>query len=177
MNYRYLVKKARAGDELDVAVLLQYLDTVSWVFRPVKPTTESENRLQLGSLSTSVNIDHLTTVDNTSAVGNDSRPWVVTQSIKWLSTITRERLIPPDPESGGFPYLFGTFLSPHIGSAWRARHDNNNNNWLISDWHDTITGRYARCLGFCWTLERWLMHDKSWRHVRSLLVLTRQVCC
>jgi len=38
------------------------------------PTTESENRLQLGSLSTSVNIDHLTMVDNASAVGNDSRP-------------------------------------------------------------------------------------------------------
>jgi len=45
---------------------------------------------------------------------------------KWLSTITRERWIPLDPESGGFPYLFGTFLSTHIGSAWRARHDNNN---------------------------------------------------
>jgi len=41
---------------------------------PVKPITESENRLQLGSRSTSVNIDRLTMVDNTSAVGNDSRP-------------------------------------------------------------------------------------------------------
>ena len=50
------------------------------------------------------------------------------QSIKWLSTITRERQIPPDSESGGIPHLSGTFLSPHIGSAWRARHDNNNNN-------------------------------------------------
>jgi len=47
---------------------------------------------------------------------------------KWLSTITRERQIPQDPEYGGFPHLFGTFLSPHIGNAWRARHDNNNNN-------------------------------------------------
>jgi len=46
---------------------------------------------------------------------------------KWLSTIMRERQIPPDSESGGFPHLFGTSLSPHIGSAWRARHDNNNN--------------------------------------------------
>jgi len=60
---------------------LQYFDAVGWVFRPVKPTTESENRLQLDSLSSFVNIDHLTMVDNTSAVGNDSRPWVVPQSI------------------------------------------------------------------------------------------------
>jgi len=45
---------------------------------------------------------------------------------KWLSTITRERRIPLDLESVGFPYLFGTLLSPHIGSAWRARRDNNN---------------------------------------------------
>ena len=88
----------------------------------------SENRLQLGSMSTSVHIDRLTIVDNMSAVANDSRPWVVPQSIKWLSTITRERRIPQDSESGGFPHLFGTFLSAHIGSAWWARHDNNNNN-------------------------------------------------
>ena len=78
------------------------------------------------SSSTSVNIDRLTVVDNTSAVGNDSRPWVVPQSIKWLSTITRERRIPPDSESGGIPHLFGTFLSPHIGSCltcstWQQR--------------------------------------------------------
>jgi len=50
-------------------------------------------------------------------MGNDSRPSVVPQSIKWLSTITRERWIPLDSESGGIPHLFGTFLSPHIGSA------------------------------------------------------------
>jgi len=31
---------------------------------------------------------------------------------------------PPDLESGGFPHLFGTFLSPHIGS----NNNNNNNN-------------------------------------------------
>ena len=61
-------------------------------------------------------------------MGNDGRPWVVPQSIKWLSTITRERKILLDPESGGIPHLFGTFLSPHIGNAWRACHDNNNNN-------------------------------------------------
>jgi len=79
----------------------------------------SENQLQLDSLSTFVNINYLTMVDNTPAVGNDCRPWVVPQSIKWLSTITRERRIPLDPESGGFPPLFGTFLSTHIGSAWR----------------------------------------------------------
>ena len=99
--------------------VLQYLDAVGWVFWPVKPTTESENWLQLGSLSTSVNIDRLTMVDNTSAAGNDSRPWVVPQSIKWLSTITRKRRISPDSESGGIPHLFGTSLFPHIGSAWR----------------------------------------------------------
>jgi len=34
-----------------------------------------------------------------------------------LSTITRERWIPLDSESGGIPHLFGTSLSPHIGSA------------------------------------------------------------
>ena len=49
---------------------------------------------------------------------------------KGLSTITRERQIPPDLESGGFPHLFWVFLSPHIGSGWRARHDNNNNKTL-----------------------------------------------
>ena len=38
-------------------------------------------RMQLDSVSTSVNIDRLTMVDNTSAVGNDSRLWVVPQSI------------------------------------------------------------------------------------------------
>ena len=37
-----------------------------------------------------VNIDCLTMVDNMSAVGNDSRPRVVPQLIKWLSTIMRE---------------------------------------------------------------------------------------
>jgi len=56
-------------------------------------------------------------VDNTSVVANDSRPWVLPQSIKWLSTTTRERRIPLDSESGRIPHLFGTFLSPHIGSC------------------------------------------------------------
>ena len=35
-------------------------------------------------------------------------------------------------------------LSPHIGSAWQARHDNNNNNVLMShagSWK--VTGRYS----------------------------------
>ena len=96
---------------------LQYFDAVAWVCWPVKPTTESENRLQLDSLSTSVDIDRLTMVDNTSAVGNDSRPWVVPPVNKWLSTITRERRIPPDSEFGGIPHLFGTSLFPHIGSC------------------------------------------------------------
>jgi len=89
------------------SAFLQYYDAVGWVFWPVKPTIESENRLQLDSVSTSVNMDRLTMVDNTSAVGNNSRPWVVPQSIKWLSTITRERRIHPDSESGRIPHLFG----------------------------------------------------------------------
>ena len=72
---------------------------------------------------------------NMSAMGNDSRPWVVPQLIKRLSTITRERWIPLDSESGGIPDLFGTSLSPHIGSAWRARHDNNNNNTSLCPTH------------------------------------------
>jgi len=54
--------------------VLLYFNAVGWVFWPVKPTTESENRLQLDSLSTSVNIDHLIMVDNTSAV-DWSRLW------------------------------------------------------------------------------------------------------
>jgi len=106
-------------------LLLQNFDAVGWVFWPVKPSTESENRLQLGSLSTSVNIDRFTVVDNTLAVGNDSRPWVVPQLINgcqlswgrdgslWIQSLV-EFLI-----SSGH-------LSPHIGSAWWARHDNNN---------------------------------------------------
>ena len=60
------------------SLLLQYLDVVGWVFRPVKPTTKSENRLQLDSLSSFVNINRLTTVDNTSAVGNDT-----TAALEW----------------------------------------------------------------------------------------------
>jgi len=31
---------------------------------------------------------------------------------KWLSTITRERRIPPDSESGGIPHFFGTSFPP-----------------------------------------------------------------
>ena len=108
--------------------------TTTWVVITVAFSNEDNrlqltvNRLQLDSVPTSVNIDHLTTVDNTSAVGNNSCPWVVPQSIKWLSSITREREIPPDSVSGGIPHLFGTFLSPHIRSGWRARHDSNNSN-------------------------------------------------
>jgi len=37
----------------------------------------------------------------------------VPQSIKWLSTITRERWIRPDSESGGIPHLFGTSIPPY----------------------------------------------------------------
>ena len=108
---------------------LQYFDAVGWVFWPVKPTIESENGLQLDSLSTSVNINRLSMVDSMSAVGNDSRPWVVPQLIKWLSTITRGRdgslwiqsLVESNQSSG---HLCPP--TPHIGSAWWDRHDNNN---------------------------------------------------
>ena len=100
-------------------------DAVGWVFWPVKPTTESENWLQLDSVSTSLNIDRLTMVDNMSAAGNDSRPQVVLQSIKWLLTITRGRRIPPDSESGGIPHLFGTSVPPYRqrlpGSSWQQQ--------------------------------------------------------
>ena len=75
-----------------------------------------------------IHMTDITVMQKLPITGDDSRPRVVPHSIKWLSTITRERQIPPDFESGGIPHLFGTFLSPHIGSAWRARHDNNNNN-------------------------------------------------
>ena len=53
---------------------------------------------------------------------------------KWLSTTTRERRIPPDSESGGIPHLFGTSLSRHMGGAWRARHNNSNNNKVVIFW-------------------------------------------
>jgi len=112
---------------------LQYLDAVGWVFWPVKPTTESENWLQLDSLSTSVNIDHLTMVNNTSAVGNDSRPWVVPQSIKWLSIIMRERRIHPS----GFRVWWNSsslrdiFVPPYrqrlTGSSWQQQQTNAEN--------------------------------------------------
>jgi len=138
-------------------LLLQYFDAVGWVFWPVKPTTESENRLQLDSVSTSVNIDCLSMVDNKSAVVNDSRPWVVPQSIKWLSTIMKERRIPPDSESGGIAHLFGTSLSlPHIGSAWQARYDNNNKMLPSSFLPGLSTGR---CHGLC-ADRRW---TSPWR--------------
>ena len=115
-------------------MLLQYFDAVGWVFWPVKPTTESENRLQLGSLSTSVNIDRLTMVDSTSAVGNDSRPWVVPQSIKWLSTIMRERRIPPD-------------------SVW----------WISSSLRDIFVPRYRQCLtGSSWQQQQQQQTDCQW---------------
>jgi len=58
----------------------------------------------LDSLSTSINIDRWTTVDNTSVLSGAAVN-------KWLSTSTRERQIPPDSESGGIPHLFGTSLS------------------------------------------------------------------
>jgi len=64
---------------------------------------------------------------------------------KWLSTTTRERRIPPDSESGGIPHLFGTSLSPHIGSAWRDRHNNNKKKmeWIRSLSH--YTARLVCC--------------------------------
>jgi len=63
------------------------------------PTTELENRLHLDSFDNrqhhrqqcSSLSDHLTMLDNMSAASNDCRPRVVPQSIKWLSTTTRDR--------------------------------------------------------------------------------------
>jgi len=47
-----------------------------------------------------------------------SRPWVVPQSINGCQLSQgRERRIPPDSEPGWIPHLFGTSLSPHIGSC------------------------------------------------------------
>ena len=56
--------------------LLQYFDAVGWVFWPIKPTTESENQLQLGSLSTS----------STSIVWQRStirQLWATTAALEW----------------------------------------------------------------------------------------------
>jgi len=57
-------------------VFLQYFDAVGWVFWPVKPTRVGEPTAAWQFVDI-VDIDCLTMVDNTSAVGNDSRPWVV----------------------------------------------------------------------------------------------------
>ena len=160
--------------------LLQYIDAVGWVFWPVKPTTESENRLQLDSLSTSVNIDRLTMVDNMSAVGNDSRPWVVPQSIKWLSTIMRERRIRPDSESGWIPHFFGTSVSSYrqclTGSSWQQQQQQQQVGQLQveTDRLPTILTRLLR-----WLLQpRHGNYGGSWKHngiTRSLLCLQPNV--
>jgi len=62
---------------------------------------------------------------------------------KWLSTITTERRIPPDSESGGIPHLFGTSVPPYrqclTGSSWQQQqqqqfqfaHIAQINNWTI----------------------------------------------
>jgi len=107
--------------------VLQYFDAVGWVFWPVKPTTESENRLQLDSLSTSHHQHRL--FDNGwqyVSCGQWQPPLSGAPVNKWLSTTTRERRIPPDSESGGIPHLFGTSLSPQYrqcltGSSWQQQ--------------------------------------------------------
>jgi len=71
--------------------------------------------------------------------GQRQPPLSGAQVNKWLSTTTRERRIPPDSESGGIPHLFGTSLSPHLGSAWWARHNNNNKNRFIKCTRHTFT--------------------------------------
>jgi len=68
-------------------------------------------------------------VDNTSAVGNDSRPWVVPQLINGCQLL-RGRDGSLRIQSLVEFLISSRHLSPHIGlgRAWRARHDNNNNN-------------------------------------------------
>ena len=113
-------------------MLLQYLDAVGWFFWPVKFTTESENRLQLDSLSTSVNIDRLT-VKRSINFDNGRQYVSCGQRQPPLSGAPVNKMAvnyyegETDP-SGFRVWLIstslGTFLSPHIGSAWRARHRN-----------------------------------------------------
>jgi len=76
-------------------------------------------------------------VDDTSAVGDDSRSWVV-HPVNKIAVNYHEGEMDP---SGfrvwwNFSSLRDIFV-PHIGSAWRARHDNNNNNnrsvWKMRD--------------------------------------------
>jgi len=65
-------------------------------------------------------------VDNTSAVGNDSRHWVVPQSVNGCQ-LSRGRDRSLRIQSLVEFLISSGHLSPHIGSAWRTRHDNNNN--------------------------------------------------
>jgi len=114
-----------------ITSILSYLvaPSVLWCcwlgLRPVKPTTESENRLQLGSLSTSVNIDRLTMVDKYISCGQRQPPLSGAPVNKWLSTIMRGRQIPPDSESGWIPHLFWTSVPPYrqclTGSSWQQQ--------------------------------------------------------
>ena len=71
-----------------------------------------------------VNIDCLTMVDNTSAVGNDSGPWVVPQLIN-VCQLPRERDGSLQIQSLVEFLISSGHLSPHIGSSWRACHNNN----------------------------------------------------
>jgi len=113
----------------NISTSMLYFDAVGWVFWPVKPTTESENQLQLHSLSTSVNIDRLTMVDNTSAVGNDSRPRVVPQLINGCQL--------PWGRDGSFPIqslVEFLIFSGHLCSPIQAVPD-----WLVITTTTTTT--------------------------------------
>jgi len=139
---------------------VQYYDAIGWVFWAVKPTTESENRLQLDSLSTS----STRSFDNGRqhiSCGQRQPPSsgaVVPQSVNGCQ-LSRGRDGSLRIQSLVEFLISSGHLSPHIGSAWRARHDNNNNNnnkiqtdslieWLI--------------VWFFWLLDRliiWLIDD------------------
>jgi len=106
-------------------------------------------------------------VDNTSAVGNDSRPWVMPQSIKWLSTIARERRIPPDLESGGFPHLFGVFFVPPYrqcvtGSSWQQQQQQQ----MVCKCIATDGYRITVCVNWTYrtgrTRMRWCCRSVNW---------------
>jgi len=64
--------------------------------------------------------------DNTSAVGNDSHPWLVPQTINGCQ-LSRGRDGSIWIQSGGIPHLFGTSLSPPSyrqcmkGSSWQQQ--------------------------------------------------------
>ena len=136
------VNKCEELQLIDMAYgLLQYCDAVGWVFWPVKPTTESENQLQLDYLSTSMStliVWQRSTIRQLWAASNDSRPWVVPQLIN-ACPLPRGRDGSLRIQSLVEFLISSGHLSPHIGSAWRAHHNNNNNNDCCFRCHGTVT--------------------------------------